>query len=206
VRLNIHSSNKQIITTLQPACTFRRFPGITHGFYGDPTMHRILATAGVLGLVALPILASAQSTTQPTTKTETAATAGAKKSAAANTTKKSANKGSMKRQAHVANKKRHAMHGQHRTRHVTAKHGKRLAKSHGGRHGHVYGISTGKRVHRASAKSRTHARTAIRDRQTSVQQSAAYRAEAAPTQRSCGEFMYRKDGKCNDARNKPAAK
>jgi hypothetical protein len=170
-------------------------------------MYKILAGAAALGLLALPILASAQSTNKPTTKNETAANPGTstKKSAVVNTTKKAANKGSIKRQAHVTKKKRLAMHG-HKMRHATAKHGKRFAKSHS-RHRHVYGVSAAKRMHRASAKSRTtNARGAVSDRRSSIQRSAAYRAESAPTRRNCGEFMYRKDGKCNDARNKPPAK
>ena len=170
-------------------------------------MYKILAGAAALGLLALPILASAQSTNKPTTKNETAANSGtsAKKSAFANTRKKAANKGSMKRQAHVTKKKRLAMHG-HKMRHATAKQGKRLAKS-SSRHRHVYGVSAAKRMPQASAKSRpTDFRGAASDGRTSIQRRAAYRAEPAPTQRSCGEFMYRKDGKCNDARNKPPAK
>jgi hypothetical protein len=167
-------------------------------------MYKILVGAAALGLLALPILASAQSTNQPTTKNETAATPGTstKKSAVANTTKKAANKGSTKRQAHFTKQKRLAMHG-HKMRHATAKHGQRFAKSPS-RHRHVYGFSTAKSKHRAAAKSRT--TNAVNDRRTSIQRSAAYRADSAPTQRSCGEFMYRKDGKCNDSRNKPPAK
>jgi hypothetical protein len=170
-------------------------------------MHKILLSAAVLGLLGLPILASAQSTNQPSTKKETAANPGAstKKAAEANTTKKAANKGSMKRPAQVTKKKRFAKHG-NKMRHATGKHGKHVAKSHS-RHRQVYGVSTAKRMHRASAKSRTaNVRGAVSDRRTSIQRNAAYRAESAPTQRSCGEFMYRKDGKCNDARNKPPAK
>jgi hypothetical protein len=165
-------------------------------------MYKILAGAAALGLLALPILASAQSTS-PTTKNETAATPGtpAKKSAVANTTKKATNKGSMKRQAQVTKKRRVAMHG-HNIRHATAKHGKRFAKAHS-RHRHGYGVSTAKRMPQASAKA---ARGAVSDRPTSMQRRAAYRAESVTGQRSCGEFMYRKDGKCNDARNKPPAK
>jgi hypothetical protein len=55
----------------------------------------------------------------------------------------------------------------------------------------------------AAAKSRTTvARGAATNRRPSIQRGAAYRAPAT-TQRSCGQFMYWKDGKCNDARNKP---
>jgi|SRR5262245_6641576 len=170
-------------------------------------MYKSLVGAAALGLLALPILASAQSTNQPTTKSETAATpsTSTQKSAVANTTKKAATKGGTKRQAHLTKQKRLAMHG-HKMRHATAKHGKRFAKSPS-RHRPVYGFSTAKNKHQASAKSRTsNARVAVSDRRTSIQRRAAYRADSAPTQRGCGEFMYRKDGKCNDARNKPPAK
>jgi hypothetical protein len=52
----------------------------------------------------------------------------------------------------------------------------------------------------ASAKSRsTNVRGAATTGRTSIKRGAAYRA----SQRSCGQFMYWKDGKCNDARNKP---
>ena len=53
----------------------------------------------------------------------------------------------------------------------------------------------------ASAKSRTtHARSAVKDGRT--QRRVGYRAETVAPQKSCGEFKYWKDGKCNDARNK----
>jgi hypothetical protein len=205
--MNIHSSNEQITITLQLVCTFHRFWGSPIAFMETRQMHKILLSAAVLGLLGLPILASAQSTNQPSTKKETAANPGAstKKAAEANTARKAANKGSMKRQAQVTKKKRFAKHG-NKMRHATTKHGKRFAKSHN-RHRQVYGISTATRMHRASAKSRTaNVRGAVSDRRTAIQRNAAYRAESAPTQRSCGEFMYKKDGKCNDARNKPPAK
>jgi hypothetical protein len=35
-----------------------------------------------------------------------------------------------------------------------------------------------------------------------VHRRAGYRAATAPAQRSCGAFMYFKNGKCNDARDK----
>jgi len=35
-----------------------------------------------------------------------------------------------------------------------------------------------------------------------VQRRTGFRAETAPAQRSCGAFMYFKNGKCNDARDK----
>ena len=159
-------------------------------------MHRFLAAAAVLGLLGLPMLASAQSTNQPSTKKETSAkpVTSTKKAAEANATRKAANKGSMKRHAKLAKKKRYA----------TAKHGKHFTKSHS-QHRHAVGSSAAKGMHRASAKSRTpHARSAVSDQRTSIQRRAAYRAASAPTQRSCGQFMYWKDGKCNDARNKAA--
>jgi len=145
------------------------FHRITDSFQGDPPMHKIVAAAAVLGLLGLPILASAQNTNQPSSKKESAANAGnaTKKATKANATNKAAKKSSMNRQAQVSKKRRLALHG-HKMRHATAKHGKRLAKSH-----------------------------------SSIQRQAAYRAQSAPTT-SCGEFMYRKGGKCNDARNKPA--
>jgi hypothetical protein len=109
----------------------------------------------------------------------------------------------MSRQAQVSKKKWLAMHGR-KTRYPTAKDGKRFAKSHG-RHRHASGFSPAKRMHRASAKSQTtNPRGAVANRRTAIQRRAAYRADSAPTQGSCGQFMYRKNGKCNDARNKPA--
>jgi hypothetical protein len=133
---------------------FHRFLLITNSFHGDLTMHRILAVAGALGLLALPMLASAQSTNQPATKNETVANPGTStnKAADANTTKKAANKGNMKRQAQVTKNKRFAMHG-HKMRSVKATHGKRFAKSHS-RHRHVYGFSAGKSMHRSHHRHR----------------------------------------------------
>ena len=56
----------------------------------------------------------------------------------------------------------------------------------------------------ASAKSRTtNVRGAVKDRRPAIQRRTGYRAESVvPSQRTCGQFMYWKDGKCNDARNK----
>jgi hypothetical protein len=164
-------------------------------------MHKILAAVASLAFLGFPIFASAQSTNQPSTKKETAGKpdASAKTATASNKTKKAANNGSMKRHAKLMKKKRLAMHG-HKMRHATAKHGKRFAKSPS-RHRHAANFSTGKRMHRASAKSRA----ANARGQISIKPRTAYRAEA-PTQRNCGEFMYWKDGKCNDARNKKPAK
>jgi hypothetical protein len=155
-------------------------------------MHKVLLAATAFGLLGLPILASAQNTNQPSMKKETASDSGlsTKKAAKANATKQTAKKGNMQRHAQVTKKKRFARHI-HKTRHATAKHGKRFANSHG-RHRQ---ISAATSLRHGSAKSRTtNARGAV----------TAYRAELAPTQRNCGEFMYWKNGKCNDARNKPA--
>jgi hypothetical protein len=182
---------------LQLVLHFSSFLEINNSFHGDATMHKILAAAVVLGFLGLPIFASAQSTNQPSTKKETAGSPGTstKKAAESNATRKAANKGSMKRQA--TKKKRLAMHG-HKMGYATAK--QRFAKSPS-RHRHASGFSTAKKMHRASATART---TNARG-QTSIQRKTAYRA-GAPTQRNCGEFMYWKDGKCNDARNKKPAK
>ena len=38
--------------------------------------------------------------------------------------------------------------------------------------------------------------------QGKVQRRAGFRAETGPAQRTCGAFMYFKNGKCNDAREK----
>lgn len=46
------------------------------------------------------------------------------------------------------------------------------------------------------------ARVAVKQRRPAVQQRAGYRAQADRARGNCGEFMYWKDGKCNDARNK----
>jgi hypothetical protein len=179
---------------------FSSFLETTNAFHGDPTMHKVLIAATVLGFLGLPILASAQSTNQPSAKKETAANPGTstKKAVKANGTKQAIKNGSMKRHAQ-GTKKKLAMHG-HKMRHATAKHGKRFAKSHG-RHRQV---TAANRMHQASAKLPTrHARGAVGNRRTSIQRRAAYRAESA-TQRNCGQFMYWKNGKCNDARNKSA--
>src|SRR5262245_26002136 len=141
-------------------------------------MHKILAAAAVLGLLGLPILASAQSTNQLSTKKETAANPGTstKTAAKASATTQAAKKGSMKRHAQATKKKRLAMHG-HKMRHATGKHGKRVAKAHG-RHRQVSAV---KGTPRASAQS------AMTDRRPSIQRRAAYRAASAPTQHNCGQ-------------------
>jgi len=166
-------------------------------------MHKVLAAAAVLGLLGLPILASAQSPNQPSAKKETAAkpdTSG-KKAAQASASKKAGSKGMNRQQAQVTNKRRLAAHG-HKMRHARGNHGKRFAKVHI-RPRHASGFRTVTRLHRAPGKPGTANARAVTDGRTTIQRRAAYRAEA-PMQRSCGQFMYRKDGKCNDARNKPA--
>jgi hypothetical protein len=116
-------------------------------------MHKVLSAAAVLGLLALPIPASAQRSDQPTTKNESAASSSTSTNKAADATsrKKAANKGSMKRHAQVTTKKRHATQG-HKVRYTKAMHGKRFAKSHS-RHRHIYGFSAGKPMHRAHHRS-----------------------------------------------------
>jgi hypothetical protein len=54
-----------------------------------------------------------------------------------------------------------------------------------------------------SVKSQTsNARVAGKDRRTRVQRRAGFRAETPLAQRTCGQYMYFKNGKCNDARDK----
>jgi hypothetical protein len=173
-------------------------------------MHKVLMAATLLGLLGLPMLASAQSNNQPSTKKESAADPGtpANKAAKAYPTKQAAKPGSNKH-AQISKKKRLATH-HHNMPHVKANHGKRFAKSNGrhrfaksnGRHRQA---SAARRMHQASAKSRAKdVRGAVINGGTSMRRRAAYQAESAPMQRNCGEFMYWKNGKCNDARNKPA--
>ena len=162
-------------------------------------MHKVLAAAAVLGLLGLPILASAQSPNQPSAKKETAAKPDTPGKKATQTS--ASKKGSMNRQTQVTNKRRLATHG-HKMRHARGNHGKRFAKVHI-RPRHASGFRTVTRLHRAPGKPGTANARAVTDGRTTIQRRAAYRAEA-PMQRSCGQFMYRKDGKCNDARNKPA--
>ncbi len=111
-------------------------------------MHKTLAAAAALGLLALPIQASAQNTNQPAAKSEAAPTQGTatKKAAGANTTKKAdANKGTMKRQAHLSKNKRLARG--HKLRYAKTVHGKRYVKSHRGQR-HAYGFTASKSMHR----------------------------------------------------------
>ena len=193
---------EQINITLQLVCASHRFWRSPITFMETRPMHKVLIAATVLGLLGLPILASAQSTNQPSTNKDTAANPGTstKKAVKANGTKQATKRGSLKRHAQGRKKNRLAMHG-HKMRHATARHGKRFAKSHGGHRQ----VSAAKRMHQASAKSPTrHARAAVSNGRTSIHRRAAYRASSAPTQRNCGQFMYWKNGKCNDARNKSA--
>jgi hypothetical protein len=58
---------------------------------------------------------------------------------------------------------------------------------------------------KASAQSQPPAAgVAVKKPRTAMQRRAGYRAQAARAPSNCGEFMYWKDGKCNDARNKPS--
>jgi len=57
-----------------------------------------------------------------------------------------------------------------------------------------------------SAKSQTtNARAAGKDRRTRVQRRAGFRAETPLAQRTCGQCMYFKNDKCNDAGLPPHA-
>jgi hypothetical protein len=127
-------------------------------------MHKILAAAAALGLLALPIEASAQTTNEPTAKTapagqaDSAAKAGASAQKARNaktdgktegkSDAKSAegprvNKAKGKREARLTKTKRMAKHG-HKARYAKGQHGKRFVKSHRGRH--AFGYSTPRRL------------------------------------------------------------
>jgi len=53
-----------------------------------------------------------------------------------------------------------------------------------------------------SAKSQTANAPGRPKSRATVQRRAGFRAETAPTQRTCGAYMYFKNGKCNDARDK----
>lgn len=120
-------------------------------------MQKILAAAAALGLLALPMQASAQTSSEPTTKTapagqrESGAKAGAstQKAPDAKTDGKRAegpkvNKAKGKREARLAKTKRMAKHG-HKLRYTKGLHGKRFVKSHRGRH--AFGYSAPRRLH-----------------------------------------------------------
>jgi hypothetical protein len=123
-------------------------------------MHKILAAAAALGLLALPIEASAQTTNEPTAKTAPAgqtdsaakADASAQKARNAKTDGKSdaksaegprVNKAKGKREARLTKTKHMAKHG-HKARYAKGQHGKRFVKSHRGRH--AFGYSTPRRL------------------------------------------------------------
>src|SRR5262245_3737510 len=132
-------------------------------------MHKILAAAAALGLLALPIGASAQisnEATSPAGRSESATTPGPSTQTAPNaqTEKKTGNKAASKtasktgakseattssakgkREARLTTSKRMAKHG-HTMRYANARHGKRFATSHRGRH--AFGYNAPRRLHR----------------------------------------------------------
>src|SRR5689334_20544524 len=152
--MNVHSSSKENDLFLQPDLYFYRFKRITNGFPWSETMHKILAAAAGLGLLALPIIASAQTTNQPPAKTEAAPTQGgttpktptATSRKKANATQSSMKHGTLKRQAKSSKNKRLAQHG-HKMRYAKTAHGKRYVKSHRGQK-NAYGFTAGKNMHR----------------------------------------------------------
>ena len=116
-------------------------------------MHKILAAAAALGLLALPLQASAQTTSEPTTKAapggqnDSAVKPGAPAPNAANskTESRTQAKGSLatrskvtgKREARLGKTKRMAKH-RHNMRYAKGLHGQRFVKSHRGRHAFAY--------------------------------------------------------------------
>ena len=128
-------------------------------------MHKILAAAAALGLLALPMQATAQTSSEPTAKTgpagptDSATKAGAPTQKAPNaktegktdgkSDAKSAegprvNKAKGKREARLTKTKRMAKHS-HKMRYAKGRHGKRFVTSHRGRH--AFGYSTPRRLH-----------------------------------------------------------
>jgi hypothetical protein len=160
VMMNIHSGKNK----LARACnSFSSFTVLTdhHICHGAAPMHRILAAAAALGLLALPMQAAAQTSSEPTAKTapagqtDSAAKAGASAQKARNaktdgkSDAKSAegpkvNKAKGKREARLAKTKRMARPG-HKARYAKGQHGTRFVKSHRGRH--AFGYSTPRRLH-----------------------------------------------------------
>ena len=127
-------------------------------------MHKILAAAAALGLLALPIAAAVQTSSEPAAKnapagqTDAAAKAGksAQKVPSAKTAGKTAGKSDAKRaeggrlnaatgkrEARLKKSKRMAKHG-HKVRYAQGQHGKHLVKSHQGRH--AFGYSAPRRL------------------------------------------------------------
>jgi hypothetical protein len=95
-------------------------------------MHKILTAVAALGLFALPIQATAQTTNQPSaTKESTANPTTSKNKAATTKTSKPAraSKSAVKPEARTTKHMRVAKHG-HKMRYARAGHGKRLAKPH----------------------------------------------------------------------------
>jgi hypothetical protein len=127
-------------------------------------MHKILAAAAALGLLALPLQASAQTASEPNTKAapagqkDSAAKPGASAPKAANSktesrtqakgsTAATRHKATGKREARLTNTKRMAKHG-HTMRYAKGPHGKRFVKSHRGRHAFGYSAPRLKGHHR----------------------------------------------------------
>lgn len=146
-------------------------------------MHKILATAAALGLLVLPIGASAQTSNEPTSpagrsgaatttspsaqtapnakqenKTDKAASKADGKSAAQGTASSGVNKAKAKREARHTTSKRMAKHA-HKLRYAKTRHGKRLAASHRGRH--AFGYNAPRRL---NGHHRHHHRVAYRGR------------------------------------------
>jgi hypothetical protein len=95
-------------------------------------MHKILTAVAALGLFALPLQATAQTTKQPAaTKESTANTTTSENKAATAKTSKAAraSKSAVKPEARTTKNKRFAKHG-HKMRYARTGHGKRFAKSH----------------------------------------------------------------------------
>jgi len=112
-------------------------------------MHKILAAAAALGLLALPLQTSAQTTNQPAANKD-AANSGAstKNTTTANTTKKaSTNKHTLKRKTQASKTKRLAKHGR-KPHYAKATHGKRMAHAYRGRPSYGFTGTKSKRHHR----------------------------------------------------------
>src|SRR5215510_11410156 len=99
-------------------------------------MHKILAAAAALGLFALPLQTSAQTTNQPAANKDAAnPAASTKNTTTANTTKK------------ASKTKRLAKHG-HKPHYAKATHGKRMAHAYRGRPSYGFTGTKSKRHHR----------------------------------------------------------
>jgi hypothetical protein len=101
---------------------------------GEFPMRKILAAATAIGLLALPLQASAQ-TTQPAPKTETTKPAGSAVKPTAGEKKEAAKPMAGMAKKHAAKRHHHKRFAKH--------HGKRFAKHHRG-HNHAYGYRSAK--------------------------------------------------------------